>query len=760
MTAAATATITVALIGNPNTGKSTLFNALSGGRVRTGNYPGVTVEKKTGKAAFHGRQFTLIDLPGTYSLAPRSPDEMVAVDVLLGRQANEARPDVVLCIVDASNLERNFYLLSQVLELELPTVVAVNMVDIAESRGLQISLEKLRAQIPVKFVAVQANHGRGIDELKEALANAAEAPPVQIPSPFPEAFQDEVRKLVELASTERGGTRPPRYLAERMLLDTSGYLEREKSLSEWGYDLGKDLYDARERLLKAGFPVPAVEAMARYQWAAQVLKPVIVRDAERRETFTDQVDRWLTHWFSGTLVFLAVMFILFQAVSLVAEPASWAIDAFNELGAELVAWLLPEGPLQSLLANGVIAGVGGVIVFLPQILTLFLFIAILEDCGYMARAAYLMDKLMSRVGLSGKSFIPLLSSFACAIPGIMAARVIENRRDRLVTILVAPLMSCSARLPVYVLLINAFIPQKWLLGFISLQGLVMFAMYSLGAIVAIAVAWLLKKTILRGPTPPFVLELPSYKWPGVWIVLHRMLEQGWAFVYRAGTLILAVSIIIWALAYFPHNPQVQDPALLAQEAQLREDAAGLQRDIAAYRAEANGDKMVSMTAYKEQLLAEKKAELSKIQNKLGAAYLEDSYLGRMGKTIEPAVKPLGWDWKLGAAAIASFPAREVIVATLGTIYSLGEGEDEESEPLREQLKSAKWAGTERPVYTIPVALSVMVFFALCAQCASTLAIMKRETGSYWWPMFTFFYMTTLAYLGALLTYQVGTWIGW
>jgi ferrous iron transport protein B len=378
----------------------------------------------------------------------------------------------------------------------------------------------------------------------------------------------------------------------------------------------------------------------------------------------------------------------------------------------------------------------------------------------MARAAYLMDKLMVRVGLSGKSFIPLLSSFACAIPGIMATRVIENRRDRLVTILIAPLMSCSARLPVYVLLINAFIPKSYLWGFISLQGLVMFAMYSLGAVTGIGVAWLLKKTILRGPTPPFVLELPTYKWPGVWIVIHRMLEQGWAFVYRAGTLILAVSIVIWALAYFPHNPAIQDPALLASEAQLKADIEGIEHDIDAYRSAPASDKAASLVKYAEGPLKEKEAELNKVQNVLGGVYLEDSYLGRMGKTIEPAVKPLGWDWKLGAAAIASFPAREVIVATLGTIYSLGEGQDEESEPLREQLQAAKWAGTDRPVYTVPVALSVMVFFALCAQCASTLAIMKRETGSYWWPVFTFFYMTVLAYVGALITYQVGTWLGW
>jgi len=767
MTAAATSSpaISVALIGNPNTGKSTLFNALCGGRVRTGNYPGVTVEKKSGRADFHGRQFRLVDLPGTYSLAPRSPDEMVAVDVLLGRRKDEPQPDVVLCIVDASNLERNFYLLSQVLELGLPTVVAVNMMDIAEKRGLKISLDLLAKQVPVKFVAVQANSGKGIDELKQALADAAKPQAMKIDSPFPAAFQHEVQQLGLL--TQAGEEPLPRYLAERLLLDTSGYLT-SANLPGVSQQLLDELPAARERLLKAGLPVPAVEAMARYQWAGEVLKSAVVRPKERADTFSDKVDGWLTHRVFGTLVFLAVMFVLFQAVSLIAEPAAWAIDWLVAKGGDLVTWLVPDGPLQSLLANGVVAGVGGVIVFVPQILTLFLFIAILEDCGYMARAAYLMDKLMVRVGLSGKSFIPLLTSFACAIPGIMAARVIENRRDRLVTMLIAPLMSCSARIPVYVLLVETFFPdQSWLGGVISLKGLMYFAMYSLGAVVGIGMAWLLKLTILRGPTPPFVLELPSYKWPGLWIVLHRMFEQGWAFVYRAGTLILLVQIIVWALAYYPHDPRSQNAQVLAQEQSLQQSINGYDAtlELLALKRLRIGEKTTdgqAITTDIEKLKKERaatKEELDAVQNQIAGTYLETSYLGQIGKAIEPAVKPLGWDWKLGSAAIASFPAREVIVATLGTIYNLGEGEDEESQSLRDQLKEAKWAGTERPVYTVPVALSVMVFFALCAQCASTLAIMRRETGSWWWPIFTFFYMTTLAYLGALLAYQGGTWLG-
>jgi ferrous iron transport protein B len=353
-----------------------------------------------------------------------------------------------------------------------------------------------------------------------------------------------------------------------------------------------------------------------------------------------------------------------------------------------------------------------------------------------------MDKLMARIGLSGKSFIPLLSSFACAVPGIMATRVIENRRDRLTTILVAPLMSCSARLPVYTLLIGAFVPNLTIgLGWLSipwLQGLVMFAMYSLGIVTGIAAAWIFKKTLFRGATPPFVMELPSYKVPGISVVLHRMLQQGWAFVYRAGTLILCVSIVVWALGYLPHDSSRIDAALLSQQAELESQV----RHFSAAPESA------------EQLEAAQ-SQLALVENQIAGAYLANSYLGRMGKWIEPVVKPLGWDWRIGCAAIASFPAREVVVATLGVIYNLGDEQDEASEDLKQTLQGATWDGTDRPVFNLPVALSVMVFFALCAQCASTLVVMRRETGSWRWPLFTFVYMTGLAYLGALATYQIG-----
>jgi ferrous iron transport protein B len=749
--------VTVALIGNPNTGKSTLFSALCGVRQRVGNYPGVTVEKKIGRTELHGRQFAIVDLPGTYSLAPKSPDEMVAVDVLLGRRDDVDSPDVVLVIVDASNLERNFYLLSQVLELGLPTVVAVNMVDVARRKGLTLDVERLRRQLHVPVALVQANLRIGIAELKSALADAVDCPPPQVASPFPEAFQEEVAALAgRAAASASDQSRPmPRYLVERMLLDVGGYLSKSPSAGV-SPELLSEVTGARTRLQAAGVPIPAVEALSRYQWAGKVLSGVVQRPAERRVTLSDRIDRVLTHRVWGTLVFIVLMLAMFQAVYYVPDVtgANWGIDKLKGLLAGGVARIVPDGALRSLLVTGVIEGVGGVVVFLPQIFTLFLFIAILEDCGYMARAAYLMDKLMSRIGLSGKSFIPLLSSFACAVPGVMATRVIENRRDRLVTILVAPLMSCSARLPVYTLLIAAFVPDYALgSGWFRvswLQGLVMFAMYMVGIAAAIAVAWILKRTLLRGDTPPFVMELPSYKLPGVWVVLHRMLEQGWSFVRRAGTLILAVSIIVWGLAYYPRNEARIDPALLSAEKQLSSDLAALEAQLPP------GEEDSDSPLAKEH--DEVQAKLQHVRNEIEGTHLSNSILGQMGHWIEPAVRPLGWDWRIGCAAIASFPAREVVVSTLGVIYNLGKGQEEDPTELAATLQNATWPGTDRKVITLPVALSIMVFFALCAQCASTLAVIRRETGSWRWPLFTFVYMTGLAYVGALVTYQVGTFL--
>lgn len=739
----ATHAITIALVGNPNTGKSTLFNALTGVHQRVGNFPGVTVEKKTGRFAHQGRHFLVVDLPGTYSLAPRSPDEMVTVDVLLGRQADVPAPEAVLCIVDASNLERNLYLVSQVLELGRPTVLALNMTDVAEKKGQRLDLARLQAQLGVPVVAIQAHRGLGLTELKQALAAAVEADSAPRLSPFPACFQQEVASL-EQTLRETSSVAWPRYLVERLLLDTSGYLGANGALAAIHGALDGQLAAARGRLAAAGYPVPAVEALARYGWVGEVLDGVVARPAGQARDWSDRIDQIVTHKLWGTLIFAALVLVVFQSIFTWAGPAMDAIETVVARVGDAASAAIAPGALQSLVVDGVVAGVGGVLVFLPQILLLFFFIAVLEDCGYMARTAYLMDKLMARVGLSGKSFIPLLSSFACAVPGIMAARVIENRRDRLVTILVAPLMSCSARLPVYILMIGAFIPPTlYLGGWIGLQGLVMFAMYSLGVVAAVIVSWLLHKTLLKGEAPPFVLELPTYKWPSLRNVLLRMWERGWAFVRQAGTLIFAVAIVVWAAAYFPRPAGI--------EAQVREQYARqfdeLTTEIAETRAAGEP------TDELEATLAELEAD---VDNHVAGAYIQQSFLGRIGQAIEPVVRPLGWDWRIGCAVVASFPAREVVISTLGVIYNLGADQDAESRSLQEILRSATWPGTDRRVFNVPVALSVMVFFALCAQCAATLAVIRRETNSWGWPVFAFAYMTALAYVGALVTYQVGT----
>ena len=770
-------TLTVALIGNPNTGKSTLFTALAGVRQRIGNYPGVTVEKKIGHMESAGRRFALIDLPGTYSLAPRSPDEMVTVDVLLGRRADSPVPDAVLCIVDASNLERNLYLVSQVLELGLPTVIALNMIDVAEQRGMKIAVKQLSDRLGIPVIEVQANRRRGIDQLKAALAAVIGRPPRVRQSPLPEVVQREVARLEGLigAQVAAGETREtaseppngkngnpyhapangrpawPRYLVERLLLDTNGYLE--KSGLPGNGEIHAELAASRRRLAEAGCSVTAVEAMGRYDWIGKILDAGVTRPRERSATVTDRIDRVLTNKLWGTLVFLLVMLAVFSSIFIAAKPVMKLIDVGNNWLQLAVGTHLPPGPLNSLLVTGLLGGVGSVIDFLPQILFLFFFIAVLEDCGYMARAAYLMDKLMVRVGLSGKSFIPLLSSFACAIPGVMATRVIENRRDRLTTILVAPLMSCSARLPVYLLLIGAFVPQRAYLGrILRLQGLTLLAMYLIGPITAAVVALLLKKTFLKGPTPPFVMELPPYKIPSARVVLHRMVERGWSFIVRAGTLIVAVAVVVWALLYFPHDPSIVANDLHVRRESLEHQLTAMSSDPAdAQRREYLQQELNRFNDQGEQV---KLAD---------GAFQRQSWLGRMGRWIEPTVRPLGWDWRLGCAAIASFPAREVVLGTLGVIYNLGNDIDLEEEEgqtqLQHQLRNATWDETGQPVFTVPVALSVMVFFALCAQCAATLVIIKRETNSWRWPIFTFVYMTTLAYIGAFATYHIGTWLG-
>jgi ferrous iron transport protein B len=725
---------TVAVLGNPNAGKTTVFNRLTGLSQRVGNYPGVTVEKKEGFIHEDGRSLRLLDLPGTYSLAAHSPDEMLAVDVLLGHQPGEPRPDLVLDIVDASNLERNLYLLSQLQELGMPLVIALNMSDVAVRQGTAIDAARLSRQLGAPVVPTEGHRGAGVPELRRLLFelcfSARESPNAPPAAPaLPPGLVNEVDRLLGEVGPRFAAARGRelhRFEVLRAVVDEGGYAE-ERFLEGVGDDLRPRLEAAR-RASDGALPLPSLEAQARYAWVKERVAGSVERLERPGRSWSERLDRLLTHRVLGLAIFGAMMLLVFQSIFTWAQPVMEAVDgAFAALGS-WAGGLLPEGTLRSLIVDGVIAGAGSVVVFLPQILILFLFIGLLEDCGYMARAAFLMDKVMSKCGLSGKSFIPMLSGFACAVPGIMAARVIENRRDRIATILVTPLMSCSARLPVYAILIGSFIPDTRLAGgLLGLQAATLFALYVLGMVTAVAMAWLLKKTLLRGSAPPFVLELPGYKWPAPGTVLLRLYDRGKAFVVRAGTIILAISIIVWALAYFPRPEGI---------------AAG-------YEAEREA---VAAAGEAEAALEERLAELEREE---AGEYLRQSFFGRMGRTVEPAFRPLGWDWKISMAALASFPAREVIVATLGTIYNLGSEEDESSQLLRERLRTSVREDTGEPVYSIPVALSIMVFFALCCQCGATVATIRRETNSWGWAWFTFGYMTVLAYLGALLTYQIG-----
>jgi ferrous iron transport protein B len=647
--------LTVALIGNPNTGKSTLFSALAGIPTRIGNYPGVTVEEKVGRFTHRGTRIDLIDLPGTYSFTPQSPDERVAIDVLRGRMADMPTPDCVVVAVDATNLERNLYLASQALELGTPTVIALTLSDVAAAKGITIDAALLADRLSCPVVCVVAPGGEGIAALGDQIVAAPQTPPP--PSP------DLSRHLAAIDSTR---------------------------------------------------PQAAREAIARYAWIDRVVDGVVRRSAPARRPLDERIDGCLTHRLWGTLVFIAVMLALFTSIFQLAAPLMDLISTGMDTVSAWAKSQLPDGAIRSLIVDGMLAGVGGVVVFVPQIALLFLFIAILEGCGYLSRAAFLMDRLLVWAGLSGKSFIPLLSSFACAIPGIMAARTIENRRDRLLTILVAPLMSCSARLPVYLLLCGAFIPNR-AVGFswLRLPAVVLVCMYAVGVIVAALVASLLSRTVFRGPPQPFVMELPGWRWPQPAVVAERVREAAWSFLKNAGTLILAMSVVIWALGSYPKP-------VLPAGADLTE--------------------------------AEQQGEA-----------LRQSFLGQAGRLIEPVVRPLGWDWRLGCAAVASFPAREVVLGTLGVIYNLGDvdpGEEEGETALVRRLKAATWDGTDRKVFTVPVALSLMVFFALCAQCASTLVIIGKETRSWFWPIVTFTYMTALAWLAAFAMYQLGTFLGW
>jgi len=724
----------IVLTGNPNCGKTTLFNALTGLRAKVGNYPGVTVERKEGRLLGSSREepVLVLDLPGTYSLSPQSLDEQIARDILFHRLPEVPSPSLVIAVVDASNLQRNLYFATQVIELGYPTIVALNMVDVAEQNGHFIDASELSAALGVPVFPIVASANKGIDALRTRILAEEPENDAGLFYQLPAEFSREIDDLSPLLAKYFPDSPIQRSAEALLILSDDRFLE--SSGKHYPAGIRSDVLVARTRLETAGLDWRSLAIENRYQQIAEIQHRVTTEATVTGDNFSDKLDRILTHKFWGILIFVTIMMLMFQSIFTFAR---WPMDKISEgVGAfgHLVSRLLPSGPLQSLLVDGVITGVGAVVVFLPQICLLFLFIGLLEDTGYMSRAAFLMDRLMSRVGLHGKSFIPMLSSFACAIPGIMATRTIESRKDRLVTILVAPLMSCSARLPVYTVLIAACIPDKTVFGFLKLSGLTMLAMYLLGIIVALLMAWLFKKTLLKGPTPLLIMELPPYKRPLLKIVLRHMWDRSRLFLRRAGTVILGISILLWFLATYPRD-------------------AELARSFAAQRQSIQStSQTMSQPVLDAKLLDLDKAE--------AGANLRQSYAGRLGRIIEPAIRPLGFDWQMGIGVISSFAAREVFVSTMSLVYNVGKIEDK---TVGTQTLAATMRGLKHPdgtpVYTTLLAISLMVFYVFALQCVSTVAVVRRETNSWKWPVFQWVYMGVLACVLAFLTYQGGRLLG-
>ena len=705
----------IAIVGNPNAGKTTLFNSLTGSHQKVGNYPGVTVEKIVGHVRVEGHSYEVIDIPGLYSLHPQSEDERVAADTISGA-IDGRKPDLVVCVLDASNLERNLFLFSQLAEFGLPTLVALTMVDRVKGDGREIDLTRLSNLLDVEIVPLVGHKSKGIEELKQAIARNLEEPHVpHLDLGLPVALESKVAALRE--RTARLGATFSSSQIRRALLRTDneaeGFLESFPEVQE-------AFEEARKQLLEEGVVQPTLDVSSRYAWAGMVHRAAVsTPKGPKRKSLTDKIDLILTHRVAGLAIFAGIMMLVFQSIYSFAKPV---MDGIQYCFDWLSSWISPHLAgipiLQSMIVKGLIAGVGGVMVFLPQILILFFFIAVLEGTGYLSRAAFLMDKLLGWCGLNGRAFIPLLSSFACAIPGIMAARVMPDQKSRLATILVAPLMSCSARLPVYLLLISAFIEPKF--GPIW-AAVALFGMHFLGLVIAVPVIWILQKKIIKGRKLPFLLELPPYQWPrwrDVWLAMYF---RSRVFVKTAGTVIVLMSIVIWGLSYFPRLGHTQ-------QAQIR------------------------------QTIVAQKGSPDEAQQKIDEAQLEGSLLGRFGHTIEPVFEPAGFDWRVTTSILAAFPAREMVVPSLGIIFSLGDVDPDHPGNLKQALHDAHWP-SGKPLFTPLTSVGLMVFFALCCQCMSTLATIKRETNSWKWPLFVFTYMTALAYIFAVAIFQIGRALG-
>jgi len=681
-----------ALVGNPNCGKSTLFNALTGSTAKVGNYPGVTVEKKEGiMYSQHGHPLTVIDLPGSYSLAARAPDEAVMRDVLLGRRADTPQPDRIVCVVDACNLDRHLYQVHQVMDLGRPVILVLNMMDLAADQGVKVHVARLEKTLGIPVIACEAINGRGLVELRMAMSRQ------DLPLPkhrwdVPAAIAPAVSEL-QASLVDNDGKAPLIARAEALLLLTDHDAVRVAGSTPHHARTSEILETWKQRWKAAGTDWASTLVKSRFEEVNKLIAQVQERGARKRRWTSDKLDEVLTHSFWGWTAFLLVMGLMFWSIFTLAEHPMNFIDGLMASFSDVVKGSMAPGDLRDLITDGAIAGVGGVVIFLPQILILFFFIGLLESTGYMARAAVLMDRLMGHVGLSGRAFIPLLSSYACAIPGIMATRTMDSFKDRVTTILVAPLMSCSARLPVYLLLIAAMVPGDTVPA--STKAFIMLVMYALGTFGALFFAWLFKRTLLKGEPSLMIMEMPAFQLPALGTICKQMWERASAFLTQAGTVILALSVMLWALATYPKAPEG--------------------------------------TPHQQAL--------------------EYTVAGRIGKAIEPAIEPLGFNWQIGIGIVSSFAAREVFVSTMGVVFN-AEAEEEDTAKLRDTLRAAKWEDG-RPLFTPLVCFNLMVYYVFAMQCLSTLAVTYRETGSWKWPALQAAYMTGTAWALCWLVFNIG-----
>lgn len=705
----------VALAGNPNTGKTSLFNRLTGANARVGNYPGVTVEREIGRWTLALGPVDVMDVPGAYSLSSRSAEEQVAMRAIFGLDG-DTRPGVVVVVVDATQLVRNLYFAAQLIEAGVPVVLALNLMDQARAQGVAPDPARVGALLGVPAVGVSAATGEGLGELAAAVTDVLRTPDRGrgvVGWRYPAALDADLARLIPLVATS--DPREARALALWALLS----VEPGDELIDIPPVVRETVNTVRTAAEAAGRDLDAEIIGARYQWLDSL---ALAQPAQHGATLTERLDAWVLHPLFGGALFLVVMGALFQALFSWSDPFIGAIESAFALLGDGVRSALPPGILADFLVDAVVNGFGSVVVFLPQILMLFAMLGFLEDCGYMARVAYLVDRAMRAVGLHGRAFVPMLSGYACAVPAIMATRTLERRRDRLLTMMVVPLMSCSARLPVYTLIIASLFPVDGrLLGVFPIQGSLMVGMYVFSTGLALVAAAVLGRTVLRGPKVPLLLELPPYRFPSLASVARQMWLRASTFLTEAGTVILGCTVVLWALLAFPRD-------------------VALSKDYEAMRASVGEDEVAQIDALE------------------AGERLRASYGGRLGQALEPLIAPLGFDWKIGVGLVGAFAAREVFVSTMGVVYGIGADADDASVPLRERIRSERRPDGS-PVYSPLVGLSLMVFFAISAQCMSTLAVVRRESRSWAWPAFLFGYMTALAWLLSFVVYQGGRALG-